>query len=370
MSRPLSFEQVRALRLRAQRLAGRPCASASEAVASVIGVQAQAIQPAQLAVRARSTGLAAEDVTKACHADRSLVRTWLMRGTLHLVAAADVHWLLRLLGPRQAARDRRRRQRLGLDDRLLARSLEAIPQIMAGRGPLAREELVRRLARQGVVVDLATQASAHLVLYAALQGVICMGPETRGNRATYVLLDEWLPAAPTMEPEPALAELARRYLAGYGPATPADLAAWSGLPIAAADRGFRLVADETEEVEVDGRAAWRLPGADPEPRPAGSDGVRLLGHWDPYLLGYRWRDPMLDAGFRRRVWTGGGFIRPVVLAAGRVVGTWRRERRGGQGVIRVEPFVRLDPDLVHGLEAESADLARFLGEPARLEIGG
>jgi hypothetical protein len=366
-----SEDQVRWGRMRAQLLTGRRPRSVAEVVRAVGGLQAQDTPASRLALRPRSAGLDEAAVRHACNEERSVVRTWAMRGTLHMVAAEDAGWLVALLGPAFAAADRRRRLQLGLDDDLCERALKLLPAVLAN-GPLARAELVRALAAKGVRIDPEGQAPAHLVGYAALRGLVCRGPDLDGDQASYVLLEDWVGAgrAPALGPDDALAELARRYLGGHGPAGPEDLAAWSGLPVGRARRAFELAAGELRELEAGGRRLWVPAGA-----PAAGDGpddpvVRLLGRFDDYLLGWRGRDLVLDSRFARRV-AAGGWVHPVVVVDGRVAGTWRARRTGGRLEVTVEPFTgRLPRGTGPGLEAEAADLGRFLGVETRLEVGG
>jgi Winged helix DNA-binding domain len=363
-------EQVRRARMRAQLLTGRRPRSVAEVVRGLGGLQAQDTPASRLAVRPRSTGLDQDAVRRACDQDRSVVRTWVMRGTLHMVAAEDAGWLVGLLGPTFLAAGRRRRLQLGLDDRLLGRAMEALPAVLAG-GPLSRAELVRALAAKGVKVNPEGQAPAHLVGYAALSGLVCRGPDLDGDEASYVLLEDWAGAGRAMGPEDALAELARRYLAGHGPAAPEDLAAWAGLPVGRARQAVDLVAGELAEVELDGRRLWAPKGARAHRAPARAPVVRLLARFDDYLLGWRGRDLILDPRFARRIQAGGGWIHPAVVVDGRVAGTWRSRRAGGRLELMVEPFGRLPAGAGPGLEAEAADLGRFLGVEAvlRLERG-
>ena len=170
-------------------------------------------------------------------------------------------------------------------------------------------------------------------------------------------------------PEDALAELARRYLAGHGPAAPEDLAAWSGLAVGRARQAFDLVAGELAEVGLDGRRLWAPKGAKALRARAPAKGdpvVRLLGRFDDYLLGWRGRDLVLDPRFASRIQAGGGWIHPAVVVDGRVAGTWRSRRAGGRLEVAVEPFGRLPARARPGLEAETADLGRFLGAEAVL----
>jgi Winged helix DNA-binding domain len=368
MPRSLSEDQVRLLRLRSQRLTGDRPGDVHEVVRVMGGIQAQDTAASRLAVRPRGVGLDAGAVRHACNRERSLVRTWAMRGTLHMVAAEDVGWLVALLGPAFAAANRRRRLQLGLDDDQSARGLRAIGKALAG-GPLPRGELVSRLAGEGVVLDPRSQAPAHLVGYAAMQGLVCRGPDLGHDEPTYVLLDDWLGGRPpALEPDAALAELTRRYLGAHAPATPADLAAWAGIAAGRARRGFQLVAGELVEVEAAGAPAWTLAGGTP-PRPwRGGPCVRLLYRFDDYLLGWRGRDLVLSPRFARRIQAGGGWIHPAVVVDGRVVGTWRLAAKAGDRLtVTVEPFEPLDGALP-GLEAEAADLGRFLAATAALSV--
>jgi len=370
MPRPLSDGQVLSLRMRSQWLTGRRATDVRDVVGHMGGLQAQAAAPARLAVRPRGAGLDARAVTRACNEERSVVRTWAMRGTLHMVAADDVGWLVALLGPRFAAADRRRRLQLGLDEGVRARGLEAIGEVLAGGRPRTRAELVRELAGKGVAIDAEGQAPAHLVAYAAMRGLVCRGPDLPGDEPTYVLLKDWVGARPELDLEAALAELARRYVGAYGPAGAADLAAWSGIPLGQARRGLELVTGELEEVEVAGERAWVAGGVEPDVPGVEDPCVRLLGQFDAYLLGYRSRELALPSRFARRIQAGGGLIQPAVVVDGRVVGTWRQRRGGRRLTVTVEPFERLDRAILPGLEAEAADVGRFLGTETALAVTG
>jgi hypothetical protein len=329
----------RALRMGAQLLAGPPADGVLDAVERVVGVQAQSMSAARLAVRARTSGLTAGDVDRALAAGE-VVRTWLMRGTLHLVAAADLGWLTGLFGPGNLAAGKRRREALGVDDATGARALAVIEGLLAGAGPMGRSELVARLAERGIRIDPDGQAPAHLVAYAAMSGLICRGPDlARGEPS--VILAAALAGRGTprrFSGDAALAELARRYLLGYGPA-------WSGLPAGTARRAFALLDA-------------------PVAAPAASDGAlpvlvpRLLGQFDTVLLGHRDREFVLPAAHAKRVNAGGGMIAATVLVGGQVAGVWRRAGRK----VTVEPFGKVAAKAHAAVEAEVADLGRFLGE--------
>jgi hypothetical protein len=321
-------------RLRAQGLEPRVPGGAADAVRRAFGLQAQDLNAAALSARVRTTGLVAADVEHARAIDRSIVWTWCMRGTLHLVPAEDVRWLLDLVGQRTIAGRTARQRQLGLDPDTRRRGIAAVTAALDG-GPLSREDLRERVASAGV--DSSGQRLIHLIGEAALAGLVCYGP---GDR--FVLLDDWIPPAPRPAGDAARTELVRRYRAAYGPADAHDLASWAGLPVR------------------DMVAAWALAGAPvdpPEPPPAGAPVVRLLPAFDTYLLGYRSRALAVAPEHARAVHPGGGWIHPTLTVDGRVCGTWRLDRKEAQ----VTPFAPIPVAAEPALEAEVADVARFLG---------
>jgi hypothetical protein len=294
-------------------------------------LQAQDARAAALAVRARMAGVTAGDVERARVEERSVVRTWAMRGTLHLVASEDLGWLLGLFGERYLAANARRRAQLGLDQAATGRGVRVVRELLAERGPSTRREVAAALAAAGVAHE--GQATIHVLYAAALGGEVCYGPG-QGREETFVALREWTRVGRARSREAALGELARRYAAAHREADGADFAHWSGLAAADARTGWARVGDVA------------APGA-------GGRSVRLLPAFDPYLLGWRDRSFAVPAGLAKRVHPGGGIIRPTVVVDGEVVGTWRL--RGGEAVVEAV-------EAVDGLGAEIADVRRFLGQ--------
>ena len=341
-------------RLRAQGLGAERAHDVHGAVRTALAIQAQDTRSSRLGVRARSEGLTVDDVVRACSQERSVVRTWAMRGTLHMVCAEDVRWLLSLLGPVIARKYDRRRAGLGLDPDLCERILAAIPAILADRGPLVRAELIDALIARGLAIDTSDQAPAHVVMLAALRGVVCRGPDRPDEEPTYVLLDDWIGPGAAPDRDAALAEMARRFQRSYCPADARDLAYWSALPAADAKRAFALA----------GRAGPR-PADDAAQAPP-----RLLPAFDGYLLGHRDRTAVVRPEHASQL-TSGSWILPTAVVGGRVAGTWSRSRERGGLVVTVTPFSgRLPRGSTRGLRAEAADVGRFLGTPARMEIAG
>lgn len=336
------------MRLRAQGLGEARARDAHGAVRTALAIQAQDTRGSRLGVRARSEGLVVGDVARACDEERSVVRTWAMRGTLHMLAAEDVRWIVGLLGPGVLRRYARRRAELGLTPRVCERILAETPRALAG-GPLSRAELVAALGARGVAIDPSGQAPAHAVLLTSAAGLTCRGPDRSPDEPTYVLLDDWVAPGPPRERDAALAELARRFRAAHGPSDAGDLRCWSGMPAG------------------DARRAWALAGPPPPPPPPPAEGPpppRLLPAFDGVLLGHRDRTPLVR-GADEGALTAGTWILPAVIAGGRAVGTWRRD--GGDVVLR--PFRgHLPRGSVRDLRAEAADVGRFLGLDVRMTI--
>ena len=367
---PLCHDRVRLLRLRAQRLVPQfrePVPGVADLVKELCGIQAQDARAATLALRVRSAGLVAADVERARVQERTIIRTWGQRGTLHLMATEDAGWLLPLLGPVFIAGSRRRRAELGLDEDTCARGMRAIRDALASQGPLTRTELVEQLAVNGIRLE--GQARPYLLSRAALEGIICLGPD-RGAEPTYVLLSDWIAPGRALSEEAAYAELARRYLGAYGPATPEDMAAWSGLPISRIRAAWRQIADQLMEVAIDSSAAWMLKSraAWLDEPPIADQVVCLLPAFDIYLLGYQNRDLTVPRQYAKRVNAGGGMLHPTLLVDGRVAGTWKSQRTKNQLDVIVESFEQLAPEVYPRLEAEIAEIARFLVVQASLQV--
>jgi hypothetical protein len=321
--------ELRARRAAAQLLS-EPAAGPREVVRRLLAVQAQDLRAARLAIRARTRDVTAAEVDRLL-ADGSLVVGWLLRGTLHLVRAEDYHWLLALTAPTRIATNRRRLRQEGVPPDDADRAVPTIERALADEGPLTRGELATRLAAAGIRTE--GQATHHLLVLAALRGVAVLLPPRNGTQA-FVLARDWLGQPGTLDRDASLAELARRYLAGHAPATPTDLARWSGLPL---------------------RDTRRLPAGSLGQPPAGAPPPRLLAAFDPYLLGWKDRSFAVPAQHARRVHPGGGVLRAVVTVGGEAAGTWAR--RGGR--IEIEPFSPLRPGDELALAAEAEDIVRF-----------
>jgi hypothetical protein len=317
-------------------------------VQRLLAVQGQDPRGARLAIRARTSGLTAADVDRALTDDRSLLITWLNRGTLHLVGREDYPWLHALTAPRLLTGNARRLAQEGVTPSKAERGVDVIARSLAEEGPLTRAQLRERIAAAGVRTE--GQALLHLLMLACLRGLAVRGPMV-GRQHAYALVGDWLgePAAP-VDRDLALAELARRYLAGHGPADERDLAKWAGLPLRDARAGLGAIASELR-TRADGLLdlAGRPPAAELPP-------PRLLGAFDPLLLGWTSREAIV-AAHHQRIVTVNGLFRAFALVRARAVAVWRMSA----GEIALEPFGRLTRRDAAALSADAKDVARYLG---------
>jgi hypothetical protein len=336
---------VIAERLAAQLLAGAPAVDPVAVLERLLAVQAQDARGARLAIRARTEELTAAAVDHALSEERSLLITWLNRGTLHLVRREDYAWLHALTTPPVLRPNARRLAQEGVTEAAAERGVAAIVRALGTEGPLTRRTLRERVAAAGV--PTAGQALVHLLLLASLRGLIVRGPML-GREQAYALVRDWLGEPAAVDRERALAELCRRYLAGHAPADDRDLARWSGLALRDIRAGLQSIAGELRERE-DGLIELARGGPlAPLPPPM------LLGAFDPLLLGWRSRDELLAGN--GAIVTTNGLFRPFALVRGRAVAIW--SLAGGQ--VTLKPFVRLARDVRLALEREAEDVLRYL----------
>jgi hypothetical protein len=369
---PIDERELLTRRSASQMLDRRIRGGPEAAVRALLAVQAQDKSSWRLALRARVEGITAADVNVALTENRTLVVAWLNRGTLHLVCAEDYPWLLALSAPTQVIGNARRLAQEGLSPGDVERGVSTIERALTADGPLARGQIRDLLAGEGIRTE--GQALVHLLFATVLRGIAVQGPMI-GTEHAFVLARDWLGSAATpLSPdarERALGELARRYLVGHGPATDADLAKWAGLPLRDARAGLRGIGASLAEiggglVDLAGRHGGpAVPGAGAPPRPAAPEAPlppRLLPSWDPSLVGWAVREPILRRVDEPRVIpTGGGLFRPFATVDGVAAATWGVRRLGQRLEVRIDPFRPLDTEAVEALRAEAEDVARFEG---------
>jgi hypothetical protein len=316
-------ERLRRARLAAQRLIPQTaCRSAEEAARVVIGVQAQDLRAAQLALRSRVPGLSRDAVRVA-----PLLRTWTVRGTVHLIAASDRPWLHALLAERNARMFGARFERFGIVDEVNAMRRDVV-ELCAER-PRDRAGLLRALIERGHP-SLEQGPINTFVPWLSTQGLIVTDVAGLLHAAD---------PPPTVDHDEALAIIGSRYREGYGPCDATDLAKWSSLPITQARRALDAAGPQREP------DAWTTH--DPPP-------CLLLAAFDTLMLGHRTREPFVAADHDHHILKGGGMLKPVALVDGVATGTWSIKKG------RPEPAWFGRPAITAMLDSEAADIERFL----------
>jgi hypothetical protein len=335
--------EIAARRLVNQRIATADCTRPLDVVAWLTAMQAQDYRGTLWSIGLRMRDATAAHIERAI-ADRSIVRTWPLRRTLHFVAAADVRWLLQLLAPRMIATGAGRLSRLELDAATMGRSRKALVNALQGGQCLTRPAMYEILDR--AKISTAGQRGIHLIWRLAIDGVLCFARH-EGKQPTFALLDEWIPSSRALDRDTALAELARRYFRSHGPATVHDFAWWSGLTVADAK-----IASEMVSAEFMRDGPYLFPSDPPATRP----GLHLLPGFDEFLLGYKDRSASLAPAHARQIVPGGnGMFMPTIVADGRVIGTWKPASIGTP--TRFRPFTARES---RGYTAAATRYARFI----------
>jgi hypothetical protein len=331
-------------RLTAQALAGEPLRSAEQVAERLLAVQGQDPRGVRLAVRARTSGIAAADVDRALSEERSLLITWLNRGTLHLVRSEDYRWLHALTTPPLMTSSTRRLRQEGVSEDDAERGVRTVEKALTDEGPQTRRQLRERLERAGVPVE--GQALVHLLFLATLRGIAVRGPMV-GREHAYVLVRDWLGEQAPVDREQALAELARRYLVGHAPADDRDLARWAGLPLRDARAGLAAISVQLVERDDGLLELKKTPEPAPIPPP------RLIGAYDPVLLGWTSREEII--GPHEFLVTNNGLFRPFAMVDGRAVATWRL----AGGKVTIEHLSKVSKRDAAALEADAARVLEF-----------
>jgi len=332
---------------------------------AIAGGQAQDQYAGSLTFRSRSRRLTAADVDHARTSERSLLRTWAMRMTIHLIPTDDAGWMLPLFEPAIEKWSRRRLKQLGVRAATQDKAIRVVAWALEKEGQLTRPEAYERIAAAGI--ELNTQTRMHIALTTVTSGIACLGPD-KGKTTCLVLREDWLGKLPRFDRQAALAELARRYLRAFGPATERDFAYWSGLGLGEVRTGLGGIAGELTESRLGEETMLSLKGDRGRLPPTGQ--VRLLGAFDTYMLGYRSRDfavppehvPAVKEG-------GGGWIRPVIVRDGVVIGGWRYMRKGARIEVALNSAESLPAAVRKAIDAEVADIGRFEGLPTTLAGG-
>ncbi|MFI7586194.1 winged helix DNA-binding domain-containing protein [Spongisporangium articulatum] len=360
------------LRLAAHHLTGGGLPTPAGVVRHLGALQAQDYGQCLWAVgsRLRTPRVSA---VEAAIAAGEIVRSWPMRGTIHLVPPGDLRWMLALCAGRKVAADARRMAQLELTEADVDRAAELVGAAFAeaAPGPLSRAALLAALEAGGL--STAGQRGYHLLWRLAQAALICLGPQ-QGSTQTFAWLDDWVPRATSLDldRDAALTRLATRFALSRGPVTAHDLARWAGLTVTDARRGLAAATAEScdaaplVEGELGGRPVWF---AEPGPARRGWRAPLLLAGFDEYLIGYAGRDKILNPAFADRIVPGGnGVYRPMLVEGGRITGVWRRTLSAKALTVEVFPFAAGTPATERAVEAAAQRYLRFLEQPEKVAL--
>jgi Winged helix DNA-binding domain len=366
MAIELTWPQALAWRMRRHHLTERaPLDQVVDVASRIGGLHAQVMSSAELTLHARVEGLEREAVSQALWEDRSLVKLWAMRGTLHLLPAAELDTWLGALGTYDHYLKPVWLRNFEISPEQLERLIDAIGEALDGE-PRTREELgavVARIARSPELADKVQGSWGVYLKPASFRGRLCFGPSD-GQRVRFTRPDAWLGRELSpVDPEEARREVTRRHLGAFGPAAREDLARWWGVQPAQGGRMLDALGDEIVAVEVGGTAGWMLREHAEEAvaeKPAARV-VRLLPGFDMWAIGAaRDATALLDPAEKKRVYRNQGWISPVLLVNGRMEGVWKHERKGARLIVAVEPFGKLPKWARTEVQAEAERLAEFL----------
>lgn len=372
MSAPvLTWAQICRRRLLAQHLrTPLPAGSLHTVVGDICGLHAQVMSSTELSAAVRLEELARGTVAAALWQDRTLVKTWAQRGTLHLVRVDEYPLYVAALSNRRFDLDGPWLKYHGLTASDVPAMVDAVAQALDGR-QLSREDLGREVVRLlGDTKFEALLASGWgaVLKPVAFQGQLCFGP-SEGNRVSFVRPDQWIGPFERLDPEAALQEVARRFLAAYGPAQVEEFARWWGVTpktvrgVLRAEHGF-------SEVEVDGKKAWSVWADEDEPVADGPV-VRLLPLFDPYTVAVRHNgDRPLAGPEKDLVYRQAGWISPVLVVGGELVGVWEHTETKTGLVVDIRPFRPLDPAVAELAAHEAGRLGRHLGIAVTVTFSG
>jgi hypothetical protein len=368
----ISWSQVHAFRLARHHLAKRaPKKELTQVVGDICGVQAQLMSAAEMQVGVR-VDCKTDDVETALWKKRTLAKTWLMRGTLHLIPAGDLPLYTAAMSKRWTKLGSAWVKFTGLSEPELRALFAAVGEALDDR-PKTRQELIATVSkgRPERVRTVLSSGWGIVLKPVASAGQLCFGP-SRGQSVTFVRPDRWLGTSRNVDPDDAIVEVARRYLRAYGPATMDDFLRWWGVHSRAAGKtAWAGLASELASVSVEGSRADILSADLPKlAKSASSPFVNLLPLFDPYLMGHSTRDHLFDAVYRPRVSRTSGWISAVVLIEGRVGATWTHKVVKGTLSIAVDPFERLLPKVKAAIRARADELAASIGaKKVELTVG-
>ncbi len=361
MKRISTWREIAAFRLTRHHLAGQNSANFIEIGQNICGLQAQVMSAAEMQLWARRHDLTRAEIHSALWEKRCLVKTYGMRGTLHLLPSADFFIYINALKKSVVESVQRIMLRLGITAKEVVGLNEAAMAALSA-GPLTKGELTERVKpRVGKKIRAVMTQFWNIFRPAFAEGLICYGPES-GREAVFIRVDQWLPKQKEISEIEAQQMLLRRFLRAYGPATLQDFSHWTGLLMKEAKNIWEILQEELVEVGIEGEKAFLLRDDHDQLKNGSYDGqvLRLLPLFDPYLLAHADKNHLISSAHYKRVYRNQGWISPVILLDGKIIGVWSYTRRAKRWPLEIEPFEKFSKTIRAKIEEEAASLGNFL----------
>ena len=345
-------------RLLNQHILGSQFDNPDDMVRWMTAVQAQDFLSSLWAIGIRVKNACESDIEDAI-ANRSIVRTWLLRGTIHFVSSQDIRWILDLISPRIIASNANFLEKnLQLDSHIFQKSREVISKALEGGHTLQRKDLYNEL--KSADISISDMRGLHILHRLALEGVICFGPR-EGKQHTFTLLDEWIPKNNTMSREKALAELALRYFYSHGPSTLQDFRWWSGLTDADAHKGLDKNKSKLISEDINNKTYWFSNyNKDTDYSYPTS---QLIPDFDEYIVGYKDRSHLVNGISNNKMELNEFIFNPTIILNGEIVGKWKRILKVGKVKILLNLFKKLNNEENRIIKEAAITYGKFIGMP-------
>jgi hypothetical protein len=351
----MTLSSIAHQRLQQQHIAQFDFEKPEDVVSWMGAMQAQDYLGALWGVGLRTKNTSEAAIEKAL-ADRTIIRTWPMRGTLHFVAPADARWMLKTFTPRVIARSAGIYRQVGLDKKIFTKSAKLLVAALEGGKQLTRKEVYEVLERGKIAAT--DMRGLHILGHLAQEGLICFGAR-KGKQPTFTLLEEWIPAVKAKADDAAMAEFTLRYFTSHGPATVQDYAWWTGLTATEAKAAHELVKSSLVSETIQGITYWMT--SDHVATKTKSTGVYLLPGFDEYLVGYTNRTPAIDTTrFKQIAGNGNGILSSTIVINSQVVGTWKRTIQKETVTIETNPFESFTKTQKSAITAAAKRYSKFL----------
>ena len=335
-------------------------ASIADVVRHMGAMQAQDYNQCVWAIGSRIPSSTSSEVEKA-FAEKQVIRTWTMRGTIHAIVPEDARLFLDLCASRILKGHGRRMQQLELTEKIMRQCADLIHAKIADNDGITRTEIMQLLEQNNITTD--GQRGYHILWHLAHQGILYISAQD-GREQWFSLLDK-LNVPPCPPRDEALANLIERYFTSHAPATEHDFARWTGLTLTDTRKGIASLGNKIRADIIDDVTYYSIPSHDNLP-----SSLHLLAAFDEFLLGYKDRDAVLPPEHAQKVVPGNnGVFQPLIVLDGQVIGVWKRKIKSNAVDIEVHPFDTLDKMTTQQIEAQADVYSQFMGLPINLAFG-